>query len=374
VFFLSPTVCLSLFGGFFCRVNLMNAFRWITLAALGVALAVPFTRAVVAAEFVDPLSSPAIQSEKAVNGMFTGLASAGQRLVAVGQRGHIFYSDDNGTRWKQTEAPVSSDLVAVQFPSPTQGWAVGHDGVVLHSDNKGETWTRQLDGRQVGQIMIEHYQQQAAPDEALLADAQRMIDEGADKPFLDVWFANEKTGYVIGAFNLIFRTDDGGRTWVPLMDRTDNPGALNFYGMRAIGSDLFIVGEQGLVLKLDPTSQRFVGVPTPYSGSYFGVTGTPGAVLVYGLRGNVYRSVDHGSNWEKVELGLSSSITASTVTADGRIILVSQAGHVLISSDEGMTFTQKPQERLGPAAAAQATGSGSVVVAGAQGLRQLPFE
>ncbi|MGW8462118.1 WD40/YVTN/BNR-like repeat-containing protein [Pseudomonas sp. CLCA07] len=354
----------------------MNTFRWIALTALTVALAVPFTRAVVAADFVDVLSSPAIQSEKAISGMFTGLTSAGKRLVAVGQRGHIFYSDDNGVRWHQAEVPVSSDLVAVQFPSPTQGWAVGHDGIVLHSDNRGETWKRQLDGRQVGQIMLEHFQRQEGqqPNEALLAEAQRIVDEGADKPFLDVWFANDKTGYIVGAFNLIFRTEDGGQNWVPLMDRTDNPGALNFYGIRAIGDDLFIVGEQGLVLKLDPATQRFINIPTPYSGSYFGITGKPGSVLVYGLRGNVYRSVDHGVNWDKVELGLSSSITASTITADGRIILISQAGHVLVSTDDGASFTQKPQDRLGPVAAAQAIVPGAVVVAGAQGLRQLPFE
>ncbi|MNT78751.1 hypothetical protein D3C72_2180190 [compost metagenome] len=78
--------------------------------------------------------------------------------------------------------------------------------------------------------------------------------------------------------------------------------------------------------------------------------------------------------WDKVELGLSSSITASTITADGRIILISQAGHVLVSTDDGASFTQKPQDRLGPAAAAQAIVSGTVVVAGARGLRQLPFE
>ncbi|MFJ7281740.1 WD40/YVTN/BNR-like repeat-containing protein [Pseudomonas sp. NPDC099000] len=352
----------------------MKNFKWMALAALAAALALPFTRPVVAAPFGDTLDSPAIQSEKAVSGAFTGLASAGKRLVAVGQRGHIFYSDDAGVRWHQAHVPVSSDLVAVQFPSPTQGWTVGHDGVVLHSDNKGETWSRQLDGRHIGQIMLEHYQRQSAPNEVLLAEAQRMIDEGADKPLLDVWFTDEKTGYVVGAFNLILRTDDGGQTWVPLMDRTDNPGALNFYGMRAIGDDLFIVGEQGLVLKLDPTTQRFVNVPTPYSGSYFGITGTPGAVLVYGLRGNVYRSTDHGANWEKVELGVSSSITTSTVTTEGRIILVSQAGHVMVSADNGATFTQQPQVRLGPTAAVQAIASDVVVVAGTQGLRQLPFE
>lgn len=354
----------------------MNTFRWIALTALILALAAPFTRSVVAADFVDVLSSPAIQSDKAIGGVFTGLTYAGQRLVAVGQRGHIFYSDDNGVRWHQAEVPVSSDLVAVHFPSPTQGWAVGHDGIVLHSDNSGETWKRQLDGRQVGQIMLEHFQRQVGQqtNDALLVEAQRMVDEGADKPFLDVWFANDKTGYIVGAFNLIFRTEDGGRSWVPLMDRTDNPGALNLYGIRAIGDDLFIVGEQGLVLKLDSATQRFINIPTPYSGSYFGITGKPGSVLVYGLRGNVYRSVDHGVNWDKVELGLSSSITASTITADGRIILVSQAGHVLVSTDDGASFTLKPQDRLGPAAAAQAIASDVVVVAGARGLRQLPFE
>lgn len=352
----------------------MNAFRWITLTALGVAIAVPLIRPAVASEFVDPLASPAMASEKAIHGVFTGLANAGQRLIAVGQRGYIFYSDDAGARWIQAHVPVSSDLVAVQFPSPSQGWAVGHDGVVLHSADHGQTWTRQLDGRQIGQIMLEHYQRQSAPDEASLADAQRMINEGADKPFLDLWFANDKTGYVVGAFNLIIRTDDGGQTWVPMMDRTDNPGGLNLYGMRAIGDDLFIVGEQGLVLRLDPLTQRFVNVPTPYGGSYFGVTGKRGVVLVYGLRGNVYRSVDHGASWDKIELGLASSITASSVTADGRIILVSQAGHVLISNDDGASFTQKPQDRLGPAAAVQSVGSSSVTIAGAQGLRQLPMQ
>jgi photosystem II stability/assembly factor-like uncharacterized protein len=211
----------------------MNTFRWAVLSALVVALAVPFTRHVIAADFVDTLSSPAIQSEKALLGMFTGLASAGKRLIAVGQRGHIFYSDDAGIHWHQAQVPVSSDLVAVQFPSPTQGWTVGHDGVVLHSVDSGETWSRQFDGRQVGQVMLEHYQREQAQQlddaaSALLSDARRMIDEGADKPFLDVWFADEQVGYIVGAFNLIFRTEDGGRTWVPLMDRTDNPGALNF--------------------------------------------------------------------------------------------------------------------------------------------------
>jgi photosystem II stability/assembly factor-like uncharacterized protein len=355
-------------------------FRWLVLTALGAALALPFNRAVVAAEFADTLDQPATQAEKAVQGIFTGLATAGPRLVAVGQRGHIFYSDDAGGHWQQARVPVSSDLVAVYFPSHRQGWAVGHDGVVLHSSDAGQSWSRQFDGRQVGPSMLAHYQRLAAAQpedtdlQARIAEARRMSEEGADKPFLDVWFENDRVGYIVGAFNLIFRTEDGGQSWTPWLDRTDNPSALNLYALRPVGNDLFIVGEQGLVLKLDPATQRFDATPLPYKGTFFGITGKPGAVLVFGLRGTVYRSVDAGANWSKVELGLPLSIAASTVTADGRIILLSQAGHVLVSNDDGASFKLQPQNGLAPVAAAQISAVGSLVLAGAHGLRQLPLE
>ncbi|NWL22411.1 WD40/YVTN/BNR-like repeat-containing protein [Pseudomonas umsongensis] len=356
----------------------MKKIRWIVLIALGAAL--PFTRVVVAADFADTLDRPAVQTDKALHGVFTGLASASRRLVAVGQRGHIFYSDDAGLQWHQAKVPVSSDLVAVHFPSPSLGWAVGHDGVVLHSSDAGESWSRQFDGRDVGSTLLAYYRQQAAarPDDeavaGLLADAQRVCEEGADKPFLDVWFENDQVGYIVGAFNLIFRTDNGGRSWTPWLDRTDNPSALNLYALRPAGNELFVVGEQGLVLKLDPASERFKATPTPYNGSFFGVVGKPGAVLVFGLRGNAYRSVDGGANWNKVELGLPLSITASTVTADGRIILLSQAGHVLVSNDDGVSFNLQANNGLAPVAAAQVSAAGALVLAGTRGLRQLPLE
>lgn len=358
----------------------MNKYKCITLAALLAALALPFTRQVMAAEFADVLDTPAQSSVLAAQGMLTGLAKAGERLVVVGQRGHILYSDDAGQGWTQAAVPVSSDLVAVHFPTPSQGWAVGHDGVVLHSSDAGATWTRQLDGRQVGPSMLAHYQALAAAqpqDEALAAlvnEAQRMTEDGADKPFLDVWFENERVGYVVGAFNLIFRTDDGGRNWMPWMEHVDNPGALSFYALRPVGDDLFIVGEQGLVMKLDASSGLFKAVPTPYNGSFFGITGKRGVALVFGLRGNVYRSLDGGANWSMVELGLPLSITASAVTANGRIVLLSQAGHVLVSSDDGASFQLQPERDLAPVAAAQAIGSTSLLLAGTGGVRLLSLE
>jgi photosystem II stability/assembly factor-like uncharacterized protein len=325
--------------------------------------------------FQGPLETPAEKSALAQRSLLNGIALAGKRLVAVGQRGHILYSDDQGKHWIQAGVPVSSDLTAVSFPSPRMGWAVGQDGVVLATTDGGTTWIKQLDGNAAAQIMKDYYAAHPSLDmpggtEALAqlqADVGRIAEEGADKPFLDVWFENESTGYVVGLFNLIFRTTDGGKSWTPLFDRTENPKRLHFYAIHPVGDDLYLAGEQGMVLRFDKATQRFSAVSIDYKGTFFGITDSGSAVLVFGLRGNVFRSDDRGAHWQKVDTGVKVAITAATHTADGRIVLVSQAGHVLLSADDGKSFVQVQVDRV-PASAVISVAPQEFVIAGARGV------
>ena len=148
-----------------------------------------------AADYVDVLDLPVRVSPLAVNSPLSGMARAGERVIAVGQRGHILFSDDSGQHWQQAAVPASADLTAVSFPTTTQGWAVGNDGVVLHSNDAGATWRKQLDGREIGALLVKHYQAlaRAEPDNEqwplLVAEGERLVAQGADKPLLDVWFA-----------------------------------------------------------------------------------------------------------------------------------------------------------------------------------------
>ncbi len=322
--------------------------------------------------FADPLDTPAVRSPLAARALINGLAQAGKRLVAVGQRGHIVYSDDGGKNWSQAAVPLASDLVAVHFPTPELGWAVGHDGVVLHSVDGGASWSKQLDGRAAAFLLNEQVSKDPRATDAQRADAQRMVQQGPDKPFLDVWFEDRNNGYVVGAFNLIFHTADGGRTWQSWADRTDNPSAFHLNAIRAVGGDLYIVGEQGLVLRLNREQGRFQAQATPYRGTYFGLAGQGDALLVYGLRGNAYRSTDRGASWNKVETGLQVGLTASALAPDGRLLLVSQAGQVLVSADAGATFARLPTPPGGPVSAALAA-DGQLVLGGVRGLRQQPL-
>jgi len=341
----------------------MHRRSFLRIAAVGGAMPLAAT----AASFRDVLDAASFASPLAAKGLLCGLARAGKRLVAVGQRGHILTSDDAGRTWQQAAVPVSSDLLAVHFPTADAGWAVGHDGVVLNSTDAGRTWQRQLDGRALGELLAAAYSQ--GSDAKWFAEAKRFAAQGAENPLLDVCFQDARNGHVVGAFGLVLRTADGGKTWTPLLHAADNPKGLHLYAVRRIGDAVYIAGEQGTLLKWD--GSRFAALASPYAGTLFGLVGNERAVLAHGLRGNVVRSTDGGRSWAAVPTGVGVGLTASAVDALGRFVIVSHAGHVLVSSDDGATFVSRPLERTVPAAAVVGGDAGMLVVAGPRGVQVL---
>ncbi|MDG1580397.1 YCF48-related protein [Pseudomonas sp. GOM6] len=332
-----------------------------------------------AAGYVDVLELPAKSSALAVRSPLLDVALAGDRLVAVGQRGHIVYSDDVGQSWQQAQVPVSVDLNAVHFANPSQGWVVGNDGVILHSDDGGRSWRKQLDGRQIGTLLVERYKTlaQLEPDNeqwpTLIAEGERLKTEGADKPFLDVWFADAQNGFAVGVFNLILGTHDGGQTWVPLQDRSDNAMGLHLTALNSTGDALYLVGEQGLIRRWDATGQRFVALPSPYEGTFFGVIGRPGEVLLYGLRGHVFLSRDGAQSWQQLDSGLEVSVTAATQNRGGRYQLFTQAGHRM-QVENDLSLSLVPQKSQSPVAGVVLSARGDLVLVGSRGVRTLASE
>jgi len=343
--------------------------------AQSVLIALALLAPVLSQGFTDPLDQPARMSPLVSRNPLMSVARAGERLVAVGQRGAVVYTDDQGANWAQARVPVSSDLTAVWFTDAKQGWAVGHDGVILHSADGGQSWDKQLDGRQANTLLVNDLQNKLAaqPDDkrlnVLLDEAKRNVEAGPDKPFMDVWFADAKNGYAVGAYNLIFRTSDGGAHWVPWYDRTENPNFLHLYAIRGVGDQVYLSGERGLFMKLDAGQQRFVARPMAYQGSLFAMGAGPGYVTVFGMRGNALRTTDEGQTWQKVDTGVQSGLSGATVLEDGRMVAVSQAGQLLVSQDKGASFGMVKGVQPMVFAGVVGVGGGQVAVAGTQGVR-----
>ena len=327
--------------------------------------------------FQDPLDTSArVSIAPAQQMLLAGRRTPGGRLVAVGRRGLVLTSDDSGANWKQSVVPVSTDLVAIDFPTDQQGWAVGHSGVVLHTSDGGLKWERQLDGRTLPDLLIAYYKPgaEAGDDRAQreLKEAQRYKKEGSSRPLFDVRFTDAVHGMVVGAYNLALRTEDGGRTWIPVSELLENPQGFHLYAMARVDDALWVAGEQGLLLKQDLNSGRFVRVALPYEGTLFGIAGKPGEVIVLGLRGNAWRSRDAGSTWTKLDTGTQSHLTSAALLDDGRVVLATLAGELLVipAGEDKATPTQRA--KVQSIYSATTIGDSKLLLTGENGVRTEP--
>ncbi|MEB0042807.1 MULTISPECIES: YCF48-related protein [unclassified Pseudomonas] len=286
------------------------------LSVLSVLSVFAFCTPAYAAQATAENHDTSIPSPRSSRSLLLGITHAGARLVAVGDRGHILYSDDQGKTWTQAAVPSRQLLTAVYFVDDKHGWAVGHDAQILASTDGGVTWTKQFE------------------------DLKR------EAPLLDLWFKDANTGFAIGAYGALLTTTDGGAQWADVSDRIDNEEQYHYNGIAYVkDAGLFIVGEQGSMFRSADDGQTWKHVQSPYQGSLFGVVATakPSTLLAYGLRGNLLRSTDFGDTWTPISLKgargpLEFGLSGASLLPDGSLVLVGNGGSVMRSSDDGQTF------------------------------------
>ncbi|MBA1274589.1 WD40/YVTN/BNR-like repeat-containing protein [Stutzerimonas azotifigens] len=294
----------------------------------------------------DPQVRYSIESTRAANSLLLDITRVGQRLVAAGDRGHVLYSDDDGKSWQQAKVPTRQMLTALYFVDDKKGWAVGHDALILATEDGGQTWTRQYEERE------------------------------REAPLLDVWFENEQHGLAVGAYGALLETLDGGASWEDISDRMDNEDSYHLNAITHIeGSGLFVVGEMGSMFRSPDMGETWETVDSPYQGSFFGVVGgsEPGVVVAFGLRGHLFHSVDFGDSWEQVSVadgghGLEAGLADGNLLPDGRMVIVGHAGAVLSSSDQGRTFTLYSRPDRRSLAGVTATADGNLILVGQGGV------
>ena len=279
-------------------------------------------------------------------------ARIGNRVVAVGDRGYIVFSDNNGESWQRAKTPPNTPLLtAVFFLDDKTGWAVGHDSMILTSTDRGESWTKAF----------------SAADE--------------QKPLMDIVFVDANTGFAVGAYGAFYGTADGGKTWTSrklfettkvvaapkapakkgkyesvgakpgdadIDDKAGGKGGDEDKHLNAIinlgDNKLFVAGEAGMLAKSNDGGKTWARIASPYKGSYFGaIQAQNGTVLIYGLRGRIYRSTDAAlSSWKQVESKTVASLMGGTRLPDGALVLAGLSGTVLVSRDNGESFSSLP--------------------------------
>lgn len=313
----------------------------------------------------DPAARASIIAPLASKSLLIDLARAGPRVFAVGERGHVLYSTDEGRSWTQVQVPGSASLNAVYFADATHGWAVGHAEMILRTTDGGDTWERV------------HF----APEN--------------QQPLLDVWFADQDRGLAVGAYGVIYSSTDGGGVWsqipfepAPLPDAEEVPTDpedmeaevdLGFeFHLNAIarGPDqrLYLGAEAGRIFRSDDDGANWRELPSPYDGSFYGILPLDGdALLAFGLRGNLFRSEDGGMTWTTIATGTAALLTSGARVDANTVVVSGMAGVLLVSRDGGRNFSLTQQDDRKAISAVLPTGDGQLIVAGEGGVRRLPL-
>ncbi len=337
---------------------------------------------------------PAEPARLAARSLLLDVVQAGQRLVAVGERGHVLISSD-GRQWEQAEfVPVRATLTRVSFAGGRL-WAVGHDSTIIHSRDMGRTWS------------LQHFEPEW------------------EKPLLDVHFFDANRGVAVGAYGLFMRTEDAGRNWEVVemgelvtsedidweeaaraaMD--DDEFGFDDFGDDDFGDDEFgsdnegwydaesdfdrgcyeflechlnafldlgdgrqmIAAERGYGFRSEDGGETWEAFRFPYAGSMFGLLPAgPGSILAFGLRGHVQYSSDFGHSWEILDTGLSSSLKGGTLDPQGRPFMVG-AGAARLSFDPQSRRLSLREDRLGGTFSAVVfTSDGRMILAGQRGV------
>jgi photosystem II stability/assembly factor-like uncharacterized protein len=276
------------------------------------------------------------------------LIVAGKRLIAVGERGHVLLSDDEGKTWRQAKAvPTRTTLTCVFATDANTLWAAGHGGMILRSADAGETWsvtTGNADG----------------PDVLLCI---RVEPDGR--------------GLAMGGFGMALTTADGGKTWKPVSLLQGDAGEkhLNRLFVSPAGTWL-VAGEGGQVLRStdrgDPSAMKWAAVKTPYNGSLWtGIALPSGALLACGMRGNIVRSADDGLSWKHLPIAGAGSFTGAALLPDGRPVLVGVDGTFVVGDTAGEVFRLQRQDDRATLTALVALSGARIVAATTAGLRSL---
>lgn len=306
------------------------------------------------------LDDKSILAPLADRSLLLDIARAGKRFVVVGDRGHVLVSDDDGASWIQVQVPTRAMLTAIRFIDSKKGFAVGHDAVILRTEDAGNKWERV------------HF----APDE--------------ERPLFDVLIVGPKRIVAVGAYGYYLESNDGGSNWVAreLRPRSleqqkkpaDRPDAEDladdFHLNRIVAAGpqrWYMAAEAGTIYRSDDGGESWIRLPSPYEGSFFGLVPiTKDALVLFGLQGRIYRSENGGAEWQRVDSGTRAILVNGLRLRDGRVVLLGLSGAILVGDESGSRFTLRQQNDRRGISSALERGS-ELLLVGEGGIRHLPL-
>jgi photosystem II stability/assembly factor-like uncharacterized protein len=163
----------------------------------------------------------------------------------------VLHTDDAGATWRRQLVPSRDELINLDFADDRRGWIAGDKGTILATTDGGLNWTRQRTGTNATLYHLHFLDEERGWAVGERGTILRTTNGGetwtaAVAPglprttFLSVRFAGKEQGWIVGRGGVILRSDDGGRTWLQQESGTKQHLYALFVGKKqncAVGGD-----------------------------------------------------------------------------------------------------------------------------------------
>lgn len=228
--------------------------------------------------------------------------------TAVGDNGLIKHSLDAGQTWTRVPSGGSTDiLLSVDAIDSNHSVAVGHGGAMLRTTNAGASWDS--------------------------------IPRPTAQSLFAVAFSSPEIGVAVGSEGVIFRTSDGGGTW----SRQDSGKAAFLLGMAFAGPSVGVaVGSSGTILRSTDGGLTWVAQQSGVTNYLYGVSFvTPDNGYVVGTQGLILHTSDGGSHWASQSSGTTKYLFGVSIHSDTGAA-VGEVGTLLVTTDGGNRWVSRP--------------------------------
>lgn len=269
-------------------------------------------------------------------------------MIAVGDRGIIFRTTDDGSSWELPLSGTYQNLRDVDFITQTDVVVVGSEGTILISKNSGESW--EAVNAHINQLLFKVVFLNSQTGFALGTDSLFGSNDGGnswhpvaalpDKPE-SVAFMNESEGILTTFTGHIYRTTNGGKNWTAVyVDTTQNFRTVKFFNDGRTG---FVCGPLGGLLKTVDSGQTWTFTGGADSGMipFDLAVREDGIILLVGAARNseriiIQRSENFAKDWQVIPLETKFSgllLTDVSLNLQGKGLICSNMGSLLLTDD-----------------------------------------
>lgn len=242
---------------------------------------------------------------------------------AVGNSGLILHTSDNGEMWSKIDLKLNRALYDIEFVAES-GWIVGEGGLILQTIDGGKTWTEQESDTKNSLMKVAFLNDRQG---VIVGDAgtvlwtenggsiwhhsllewmailpESLLERGIFSVNLyDVFFVDEKHGWIAGDSGIVLFSPDGGINWDVLRIGAFPPLYSLFFRSPLEG---WAVGSGGMLICTKDGGGTWQERNVGAGASLYRIKMEGAYGIAIGDVGTVLLTVDKGEKWKIVDLDL----------------------------------------------------------------------